>query len=106
MLNTRSTERLVFYAGETLSGKVYLKVREGFKVRAVKLVVSGEARVLWIEPSGAGKKKKRKTYTSTETYLSHEELLIYRLSDSELTLEPGEYSFSFKVFLPTMLPTR
>jgi hypothetical protein len=102
----KNSQNLIFYAGETLTGSVHIKVNESFKIRGVKLTVSGCAKVRWTELSGTGKQSKRKTYSATEVYLNHEEMLISRHPDSDLFLSPGEYTFTFKVNLPTMLPTR
>ncbi len=105
-ITLNNSQDLIYYAGETLTGSVFLKVKDAFKIRGVKLTVSGCAKVKWDEVSGAEKQRKRKIYSATEIYLNHEEMLISKLPDSDLVLDPGEYTFSFKVNLPTMLPTR
>ena len=96
---------VVYLAGETVRGTVYLKVRERLKINSVNMVVCGYSRVNWSESSGSDKSQRTRHYTNYEEHFNMKLMLVYPEGSHDLYLEPGDLSYPFQVNLPSNLPT-
>ncbi|KAK3910462.1 Arrestin domain-containing protein 3 [Frankliniella fusca] len=94
----------VYYAGETLSGRVQVRVNEPTKVKYVKIFFSGEALVR--------RQFRPKTVLlyiimplQRQVYLDREGYLLGSDSGEEALLSPGEHEYPFECALPQALPS-
>ena len=85
----------VFYAGDTISGRVKIQTVEKKKLRGIYLTLVGRANVCWAATLG----NVTVTYTSSQEYFNYEVTLWGGAEDKQF-LEPGVYQFPFSVKLP------
>lgn len=100
----------IYYAGQTVSGRVEIDVDKPKKIRGICLHVNGYARTNWSESDSATslsirKDINRKTYASEEEYFSYVIYLGTPPQDDGYILPVGLHSYDFSVDLPQDLPT-
>ena len=91
----------IYFSGERLIGKISLRVLKSFKIKCIKMMIKGDARVVWSER----KNKHTHSYSSNESYLNFDCVFVTKESKSDLYLEPGDYSYPFDVVIPDNAPT-
>lgn len=90
-----------YYAGQQVSGHVFVQTPEPIKMRGIRLKLSGKAKLSWSE----GSDKNRRSYSGLERYpVLDLDLCGSRSKDSEMVLDPGEYRYQFSVHLSPELP--
>ncbi|CAF0905004.1 unnamed protein product [Brachionus calyciflorus] len=98
----------IYYAGETLSGNLELRINTRMKINSIKMHVYGKARVWWQETEhyrSHGKSHSRTcTYSAYENYIESCLFFLVKQND-ELYIEAGYYSYPFNILLPSNLPT-
>ena len=85
-----------FYPGEAINGTLRLKVNKELKLRGLRIEFHGKAHVHWSETHGSGKKRRRRHYNNSQTYI-----------DTLATLfgkgQFGFYSFCYWTFRLSLL---
>lgn len=98
-----------YYAGQTVTGKVILKLNEELSLKGIYLRINGEANVRWSEqetPPGRNTKSRRVFRSDSHTYFNYEmPLLQVPESEEKVDLAAGNYEYSFSQLLPTNLPS-
>ncbi|XP_015517982.1 arrestin domain-containing protein 3 [Neodiprion lecontei] len=93
----------VFFAGQTVRGKLRLTLDKPTKIRGIKLKYSGDGRVRWTEIHMINGSPATYTYSDDETYFKHEEI-VFSSFDLKDELDVGEHVFDFESDLPKHLP--
>ncbi|XP_046991747.1 arrestin domain-containing protein 3-like [Schistocerca americana] len=98
-----------YYGGDTVTGKVFVKVDDEEKFRYISAKFRGDANVSWTESDSETDSdgKSRTVYT---TYSAHENYLMTKMylvggPSQEIILPPGEHIYNFSVILPENLPS-
>ena len=113
-------ERPVYYPGNQVNGKIYLRVEQPMNAAKLDIQVQGSEKVYYVthhtkkkkrsktKPSGGkGKnKKKKKTVHYTKKHNMGNKLINFcsQLYEFAGPLNPGDYSFAFDFILPANLP--
>lgn len=98
-----------YYAGQTVTGKVILKLNEEIALKGIFIHLQGKAEVSWNEtvshynPTTKSTEARHVTRSDTQTYFN----LKYPLQGTELVnkLGPGEFHYPFSIGLPLNLPS-
>lgn len=98
----------VFYPGDSVSGRVHLKLKEDLKLKEMRLECRGEAYVNWPEYSGSY----TRYHYNKERYFNAMAVIFgggkqdENESNSSACISQGSYCFSFKFIIPDKyLPT-
>lgn len=100
----------IYYAGQTVKGRVDLEMDRPKNIRGVCLHVNGYARSSWSE-SGSPTTLSLRTDVNKKTYTAEEEYFSYKIylgtppQDEGFILPSGLHSYDFSVDLPQDLPT-
>ena len=107
-----NADRPGYYAGEMVTGRVYLMVNETFPCQGVYLSLKGEERA-WVHRIHRRSEKKGKHthhYDEYENYKKRKiifeanQIVLQMLPGSNGLLEPGQYEIPFQFHLPSNLP--
>jgi len=91
-----------FKAGEQVSGKVQMELVMELKLKGIKLVLLGVARVHWDEKRAYTKGSSAKlSHRNMDSYLEE----TYTIMSKGDTLQPGRYVWPFNFRLPLYLPS-
>lgn len=101
----------VFFAGNCVSGRLYIELDAEMNMREIRLKFKGAANVYWTESRTTGTGSKAETVT--DSYSAHETYFEQRVPvfgkgvgmGSENSLPPGEHFFPFSLQLPPTLPS-
>lgn len=88
-----------------MSGCVNIRVAERLKCNSISMLLNGRSRVHWSETRGTGKQRSTRHYSAEEQYLNANIIFLSKQPNSDLYLEPGDYSYPFQIVLPPNLPT-
>lgn len=91
----------IYHAGQTLSGKVELRLDKPKTVNGFSLVISGSAEIEWHEDDN----DKRDTYRGKEELLHAEIALIAQSKGGAIEIPVGTHVYNFACVLPPHLPT-
>eukprot|EP00878_Enallax_costatus_P040845 GHUV01047241.1.p1 GENE.GHUV01047241.1~~GHUV01047241.1.p1 ORF type:complete len:286 (+),score=64.25 GHUV01047241.1:195-1052(+) len=92
-------EKSFYYAGDVVTGSVFLHVAERTTFKKCNIKVTGVEKVAWEERHGSGK------YRHTEHYKGKYHIFQNKLPlMGEGTLEPGDYQWPFSFQLPNNIP--
>ena len=95
----------LFYAGDTISGRVIVQTSERKKLRGIYLTLVGRANVCWSETRREGSGQNAMTitecYSDAEPYFNQKVNLWVESGDQHF-LQPGNYQFPFSFKLPRM----
>lgn len=101
----------IFYAGQTVIGKVELSIDRATKISGISLTVSGYAQAKWSDREkfkGKGGKSQTRTlhYVGREDYLKSITNLVGGTNDGKpFDIMPGIHSFDFQCLLPKAVPS-
>jgi len=98
----------VFYPGDTVSGRVDLKLNDDLKIKEMRLECRGEAYVNWPEYSGSYTRYhyNKERYFSTMAVIFGEGKEKKNVLNSSACISEGSHRFSFKFIIPDKyLPT-
>eukprot|EP00116_Pleurobrachia_bachei_P004158 sb/3464420/ len=93
----------VYYAGQLITGKVHLVLRDELDFRVIQLKLNGTANVHWSESRGSGDNRRTVHYRNSEVYL---DIHLNLCGTGEKTsLQAGVHDFPFSITLPVNLPS-
>uniref|UniRef100_UPI00358F08D9 arrestin domain-containing protein 3 isoform X2 n=1 Tax=Myxine glutinosa TaxID=7769 RepID=UPI00358F08D9 len=95
----------VFTSGDLVSGRVLLEAAGSVRVRSLRLMARGHARVHWTESRNAGSNTAyTQNYSDELDFFNHREAIIEPGADDEeedgAVLQPGRHEFAFNFQLP------
>uniref|UniRef100_A0A8C4QEJ1 Arrestin domain containing 3 n=1 Tax=Eptatretus burgeri TaxID=7764 RepID=A0A8C4QEJ1_EPTBU len=95
----------VFTSGDLVSGRVLLEAAGSVRVRSLRLMARGHARVHWTESRNAGSNTAyTQNYSDELDLFNHREAIIEPGADDEeedgAVLQPGRHEFAFNFQLP------
>ena len=113
MLNSKSHQvsielqksKPIYLPGEPVVGNIKLILYEKEKITELRCTINGEARVHFTERVFQGRGKVTRHFEGRENYIKTT-IVLYRKEDDQSFLEIGDYSYPFKIILPSSdLPT-
>jgi hypothetical protein len=105
-----STDKPYYFAGETVTGKIYLSLVEAFSANCLEIEVKGKEKTKWYthrqveRGTGENKRTERETRRHTGEYKT----FYYRCplySFGGQRAEAGQYTYPFSFTLPPFLPS-
>ncbi|XP_055613071.1 arrestin domain-containing protein 3-like isoform X6 [Uranotaenia lowii] len=95
----------VFYAGQTITGRVEIDLAEVKTVSGVYLHFKGYSEVNFTEDVGTGENGRTVHYTGHEDYIDIRTYLVGSNHGQPIELKPGHHTFPFSYSLPYTLAT-
>ncbi|XP_043277832.1 arrestin domain-containing protein 17-like [Venturia canescens] len=99
-----------YYPGQTVTGRVIVRLSSIKKIRGISLKIKGEANTCWAtdrqELNNEGRyENESQTVTGHEEYFSQQYYLVGSASGDEMELPVGEHVYPFTCSLPPSLPS-
>ncbi|CAF0761104.1 unnamed protein product [Brachionus calyciflorus] len=95
----------IYTPGECIEGSIHFRVNDRIKIKCIRIRAIGRASVHWTEIEGSQDNRQTVHFDSEEGYLDIDTILLKKYPNSDLFLDPDEYTFPFFIELPNNLPT-
>ncbi|GAB0088085.1 hypothetical protein DMENIID0001_024650 [Sergentomyia squamirostris] len=100
-----SSPQGIYFAGQTLSVQISLRLEKPKKFRSIYVVFRGRAKCFWSNNYGTHTRRHRVKYEAEETYVNSTSYLLGNESAEAVELPVGLHNFTVACSLPDQLPS-